>query len=174
MKKLKLLTFISTKHLILLVVFVAYCLGPFTSYDTRSSNQTVVYINFSLPSTQKRMYVVKDGKVVYSTYVAHGSGSGRGIYPTTFSNAPNSHASSLGRYIAGSTYKGSNGPSRRLYGVSKSNSNVYSRSIVIHGAVYIGNGRIGTSWGCLAVPFKDLNTILFYTQPGTIIIVYKQ
>jgi L,D-transpeptidase catalytic domain len=158
------------------LLFIAFLVVPYIAYSTSSlslNKQIVVYINFNLPSTQKRMFVVKQGKIVFSTYVAHGSGSGRGIYAKTFSNQPNSRASSLGTYKTGVVYKGHNGPSRYLYGLSSTNSNVFRRQIVIHGASYIGNGKIGNSWGCFAVPFKDLNTVLYYTQPGTTIIAYK-
>lgn len=166
----------------ILKYLVSLCIGIIVGYyaaatcdqieQVHYNNQTVVYINFKLPSTQKRLFIVSNGKTVFSTYVTHGAGSGRGVYARTFSNAPNSHATSLGHYRTGNLYQGAHGLSRKLYGLDNTNSNTYSRQIVIHAAPYIGNGRIGTSWGCFAVSQKDLNTVLRYTPSGTLIIAY--
>ena len=48
-------------------------------------------IDFTIPSTQNRMFVIDliNGKLLYQTLVAHGVGSGF-IIPTKFSNKPGS------------------------------------------------------------------------------------
>src|SRR5260221_423717 len=153
-----------------LIVLYLSCLAVYNTDLLLNKQSVVIYIDFSKPSTEKRLVIKQNGREVYRTWVTHGSGSGRGVYTKTFSNAPNSHATSLGYYRAGNTYLGTHGLSRRLYGVSSTNSNAYSRQIVIHSASYIGHGRVGTSWGCFAVPVDALSTVLRYTQPGTLII----
>lgn len=132
-----------------------------------------IFIDFSLPSNQKRLYVVnKNKEIVYSTYVTHGAGSGKSLIPTKFSNTFNSHMSSLGVYKTLNTYVGKHGVSRQIAGLESTNNNALKRSVVIHSASYIGGGRVGTSWGCFAVPEASIEAILDYSKPGTLIIAY--
>lgn len=127
---------------------------------------TYIVVDFSLPSTEKRFFIYKNNKLVFSTYVAHGSGSGRGVYATSFSNRSGSHQSSLGTYRLGEFYYGKYGRSMRVDGLSKTNSNARSRAIVIHPAPYIGNGRTGNSWGCFAIPTGDVSKVFSLIKPG--------
>jgi hypothetical protein len=117
-------------------------------------------IDFSLPSTEKRFYTIdlKNHKVKYHTYVAHGRNTGQNT-ATAFSNIPHSNQSSLGFYVTGETYVGSKGYSLRLDGKEKSfNDNIRSRAVVIHAADYATEswikryGRLGRSHGCPALP----------------------
>ena len=71
-------------------------------------NQSIIAIvDFSQPSTQKRLYVLdmKNYKVLFNTLVAHGRNSGK-EWATYFSNKPSSFKSSPGFYITGQTYIG--------------------------------------------------------------------
>lgn len=111
--------------------------------------------------------------MLFSTYTAHGSGSGGGTYPTHFSNVEGSHASSLGTYKIGEVHYGKNGKGYRMHGLDKSNSRAYERYILVHGANYIGNGRSGTSWGCFAVPYKDLNMVMILLTKGDILVARR-
>lgn len=67
-------------------------------------------IDFSKPSTEKRLYVfdMKHRRMLYSSVVSHGKNSG-GNYATSFSNEYGSYKSSLGFYLTASTYQGRNG-----------------------------------------------------------------
>jgi hypothetical protein len=138
------------------------------------TNEYVVLIDFSLPSSQPRLIVVniKTNKVVLITYVAHGTGSG-GQYATHFSNIDGSHESSLGVYITLTTYYGHNGLSLKVRGIEDSNSNAYNRAILVHGANYIGNGKTGRSWGCFAVPKNISNQLIDIIKNGAIIFAYN-
>jgi hypothetical protein len=120
----------------------------------------VTIVDFSKPSTSKRMWIVdlKNKTLLLNTYVAHGQGSGANM-ATNFSNVAESHQSSLGFYIASETYLGKHGLSLKLDGQDKGiNDLARARAIVVHGAKYVSEdfikstGRLGRSFGCPAVP----------------------
>src|SRR5882762_11993916 len=77
-------------------------------------------IDYSKPSSQKRLFVLDmiDGKILFNTLVAHGKNSGL-EYAKNFSNAGESHKSSLGFFITMNTYTGGNGYSLKLQGCEK-------------------------------------------------------
>src|SRR5579872_6177935 len=95
--------------------------------------------DFSQASSKERMYVidVRNRKVLYRTFVAHGINSGE-EFASSFSNRMESCKSSLGFYVTSGTYTGSNGLSLRINGMDKGfNDNARKRAIVIHGAGYV-------------------------------------
>ena len=117
-------------------------------------------IDFTKESTQKRLWIidVKNQKLLLSSLVAHGEGSGENM-ATQFSNTAESHQSSLGFFVTQSIYFGKHGKSLVLDGLDNGiNSLAKSRSIVVHGAEYVSeefiklHGRLGRSYGCPAVP----------------------
>jgi hypothetical protein len=85
-----------------------------------SQDSILTIIDFSKSSREKRMHVVdlKSGRLLFNSVVAHGRNSGD-EYAQHFSNQPNSHKSSLGFYVTGGTYSGSNGYSMVLNGMEK-------------------------------------------------------
>ncbi len=137
-------------------------------------------IDFSLPSTQKRLWVLdmNSHEVLFHTYVAHGQGSGINK-ASQFSNRENSHQSSLGFYLTAETYMGKHGFSMRLDGLEKGfNSNARNRYIVMHPADYATSqfihktGRLGRSWGCPAVPPKFSKQIIQTIKGKSCFFVY--
>ncbi len=121
--------------------------------------KTLTVIDFSRPSTEKRMWVfdVASRALLYEELVAHGQGSG-GNLATQFSNDPESHQSSLGLFKIEDSYIGKNGYSLRLDGLDEGfNDRAKERAIVVHGAAYVSaemakkQGRLGRSWGCPAL-----------------------
>ena len=133
----------------------------FDANKPRFKNQAYIAIcDFAKHSRLKRFYVVDMQTGAVKAYaVAHGRGSDLnddGI-ATRFSNSDGSGASSIGYYRTDTTYFGKHGISLRIDGLSSTNSNVRSRTIVIHGATYsepayiAGVGRAGRSLGCFAV-----------------------
>lgn len=138
-------------------------------------------VDFSLPSTQKRLFVIdlENYKLLFNTYVAHGRNSGK-EYANHFSNSPESHMSSLGFYVTLSTYYGDNGLSLRLEGEEKGiNDNAESRAIVIHPADYVSEktvkslGYLGRSYGCPALPKKVAAPIIKTIKDGSCFFVYS-
>lgn len=130
--------------------------------------------DFSQSSRQKRFYLIdiNNNKIILNTYVAHGRNSG-GEYATRFSNSPASRESSLGFYVTKNTYRGEHGLSLRVEGLEPGfNDRAYRRAIVIHGADYIGDGSIGRSYGCPAVPLKEIKTIVNILKGGSCLFIY--
>jgi hypothetical protein len=120
---------------------------------------TLTVIDYSRPSTEKRLWVfdLRTRELLFEELVAHGSGSGENI-AQTFSNDAESHQSSLGLFRTEDTYVGRNGYSLRLRGLDAGfNDHAYDRAIVMHGAPYVSDalaraqGRLGRSWGCPAL-----------------------
>ncbi|MDO4165712.1 MAG: murein L,D-transpeptidase catalytic domain family protein [Bacteroides sp.] len=139
-------------------------------------------IDFSLPSTQKRLFVfdMKQRTLLYSSVVAHGKNSGE-VYATSFSNEYGSYKSSLGFYLTESTYQGKNGYSLVLNGLEKGiNDRARERAIVMHGAAYANptvadrGGRLGRSFGCPAVPTNLSRPIIDAIKGGSVMYIYAE
>ncbi len=139
-------------------------------------------VDFSRPSSQKRLFVIdlKNFKVLFNTYVAHGQGSGK-VMATQFSNVPESYQSSLGFYTTSSTYNGKNGYSMHLEGMENGiNDKAEERAIVMHGARYVNEnliharGFIGRSWGCPAVSEKLNKPIIDKIKNGSCLFIYSE
>lgn len=144
------------------------------------NNSIISIIDFSLPSNQKRLFVLdlKNYKVLFNTLVAHGRNTGREV-ATSFSNQNQSYKSSPGFYMTRETYEGKNGYSLKLEGLERGiNDNAFERGIVIHGAAYVCNeyvnsqGYIGRSQGCPAVPVEINRPIINTIKNGTCLFVY--
>lgn len=145
-------------------------------------SKTIVIIDFSKPSIQKRFYVVDlwRKKIVFETYVAHGKGSGEN-YATEFSNENESHKSSLGFYKTTHTYFGKHGYSLRLKGLEKGiNDNAETRAIVVHGAKYVSerfiqkNDRLGRSYGCPALPLEITKEVIDEIKNGVCVYIHAE
>jgi hypothetical protein len=145
-----------------------------------TETEVISVCDFSLPSTENRLWVIDlaKRKVLFNTYVAHGEGSGDDS-ANSFSNAFNSHKSSLGFYVTGDIYQGEHGTSLRLNGMDVGfNDAAYDRGVVVHGADYVGNkfvashNRLGRSWGCPAVPTALYKPIIDVIKYGTCLFIY--
>ncbi|MGB7785539.1 MAG: murein L,D-transpeptidase catalytic domain family protein [Salinimicrobium sp.] len=150
--------------------------------ENKIQNELLTIVDFNLPSTQKRMWILDmtTKKVLFNTYVAHGQGTG-GNMATKFSNTSNSHQSSLGFYVTAETYHGKNGLSLFIDGMEKGfNSNARNRYVVIHGADYAtegfikNRGRLGRSYGCPAVPTKLSKEIINTIKGNSVLFIYKE
>jgi L,D-transpeptidase catalytic domain len=137
-------------------------------------------IDYSLPSTKKRLWVLdlEKGEVLFHELVAHGSGSGDN-YATRFSNVQDSRQTSLGLFRTGGTYQGGNGYSLKLQGLDEGlNDRAEARHIVMHGAWYVNpdqirtQGRIGRSWGCPAVAAEKAHAVIDTIKGGSFVFSY--
>lgn len=137
-------------------------------------------VDFSLPSTQKRLFVIdmQNGRLLFNTLVAHGRNSGT-VMATRFSNRTNSYMSSLGFYVTGDPFIGSHGYSLALQGVERGwNDRAFARRIIMHPADYVSQehidhcGYLGRSEGCPAIP-ETLNTpIIDEIKGGSCLFLY--
>jgi hypothetical protein len=159
-------------------------LKGFTSLKSmgKINNDSIISIvDFTLSSAKKRLFVIdlKNYKILFNTYVAHGRNSGE-EYAKEFSNNPRSNKSSLGFYVTKETYKGEHGFSLHLEGEEKGiNDNAYSRAIVMHCANYVNEnyirsqGFIGRSLGCPALPQKIYKPVINKIKNGTCLFIYS-
>jgi hypothetical protein len=133
-------------------------------FEYKSKNQIqgnmIVIVDFSIPSTQKRLWVIDfaANKILYNCLVTHGKGTGDAI-AYSFSNELHSNKSSLGFYATAETYSGKHGLSLKLDGLQYGlNHKARERGIVMHGADYASDlfikkhGFLGRSLGCPAIP----------------------
>ena len=143
-------------------------------------NNLLTIIDYSKPSSQKRLYVLdmNSGNILFNTWVAHGRNSGYN-YATEFSNDEESHKTSLGFYITQNTYTGINGYSLKLKGCEKGiNDKATERAIVFHGAEYVSesfireHGYLGRSYGCPAIPLMISKKIIDKIKNGTCMFLY--
>lgn len=116
-------------------------------------------IDYSLPSTSKRMWVfdLASQKLLFHELVSHGRNSGEDM-AEFFSNEEGTLMTSLGAFVTGTTYTGKNGYSLKLRGMDPGiNDQAEARTLVVHGAPYVSDdfarrfGRLGRSHGCPAV-----------------------
>jgi hypothetical protein len=150
------------------------------SYFNLTNKKVITIIDFSKPSTEKRLFIIdiENRKLLFQTFVAHGKNSGL-IKPTKFSNRIGSNQSSLGFYRTAGTYTGKHGYSLMLDGLEKDiNDNARKRAIVIHGAKYVSNefikknNRLGRSWGCPAVSDEISKEIIDLIKDGSCLYIY--
>ena len=140
-------------------------------------------IDMSRHSGRNRFFVydLEQQSVVYSALVAHGSCNERFLDRGRFSNLNNSGCSSLGKYKVGAFYNGSYGASFRLHGLDKSNSNAFSRGVVIHGYDCVPNEEIYprvlcSSLGCPMVSydfFDRLSKIIQKSERPILLWIYR-
>ena len=145
-----------------------------------ANTDVLTIIDFSLPSTKKRLFVIDmlNGRLLFHTLVAHGRNSGK-LIATKFSNRNNSYMSSLGFYLTGQPFTGRHGYSLRLEGMEKGwNDHVLQRAIIMHPAYYVSEryilqcGYLGRSEGCPAIPENLHTAIIDQIKGGSCLFVY--
>ncbi|MGO1243769.1 MULTISPECIES: murein L,D-transpeptidase catalytic domain family protein [Sphingobacterium] len=145
-----------------------------------SKKNILTVIDFTLPSSEKRMVVIDmdNQKVLFHNIVSHGKNSGE-KYATSFSNKHGSLQSSLGFFFTEGTYQGGNGYSLILNGLEKGiNDQAKARAVVIHGADYCSEsfikstGRLGRSYGCPALPRALTKPIINTIKNGSLVYIY--
>lgn len=140
----------------------------------------ITIIDYTLPSSAPRMWVIDltNNRVLLHLHVAQGKNSGL-LYATKFSDQINSDETSLGLFLTGKPFQGSDGYSLRLIGLEPGfNDNAMQRDIVIHGATYVSQSfmdqyhRIGRSWGCPAVNPKEVSPLIHLIKNGSLVFSY--
>jgi hypothetical protein len=144
------------------------------------SPSTLTVIDYSLPSTEPRLWVydLGSGTLLFRELVAHGRNTGENM-AERFSDTRDSRQSSLGLFVTGDTYVGSNGYSLRLDGLEPGfNGHARERAIVMHGAPYVDaataarQGRLGRSWGCPALREAVARDVIDTIRGGGVIFSY--
>jgi hypothetical protein len=124
------------------------------------------------------VFDLRTGEVRFRELVAHGKGTGENL-AEHFSDAMDSHQSSLGLFVTRDTYMGNNGYSLRLDGLEPGfNSRARERAIVMHGAAYVDatvaarQGRLGRSWGCPAMREAIARDVIDLVRGGGVLFSY--
>jgi hypothetical protein len=145
-----------------------------------SDKNILTIIDFRLSSTKERFWSIDlaEKKVLFHSLVAHGRRSGE-EFAKKFSNTLESHMSSFGFYVTGSTYTGKHGLSLYLDGMDAGyNSNARTRAIVMHSADYVNKefinqfGRLGRSLGCPAIPAENHEEVINTLMDKTCLFIY--
>jgi hypothetical protein len=150
--------------------------------EGRLRNPVLTLIDYSLPSSQRRLWVLEPDsrRVLFQEYVAHGSGSSdpeRPEWAVRFGNEVGSLRSSLGAFLTGETYDGMHGRSLRLVGLERGrNDRAEERRIVIHPAEYMthafrlrSGGWVGRSFGCPALDPEVAPRIIERIRSGSVL-----
>lgn len=149
-------------------------------YRSKNIKHILTIIDFSKPSTERRLWVIDlhKQKVLYNTWVTHGKNSGH-IKANSFSNKPGSLKSSLGVFLTGKPYIGSVGYALHLTGLESGfNDNAYRRSVVVHGAWYANPnvlskyGQLGRSFGCPAVSDTIAKSLINTIKDRALVFAY--
>jgi hypothetical protein len=144
-----------------------------------TNTQYLTIVDLSQASRKKRFYLLdmQNNELVLNTFVAHGKNSGIDE-AERFSNQPNSEESSLGFYVTKTTYSGKHGTSLRLSGLEDGfNDNAEARGIVVHGAPYVNESRVNSSYmgrsqGCPALPENEYAKVISLIKGGSVLFVY--
>lgn len=150
--------------------------------NSKYNQEIAFFIDMKIPSGKNRFFVydLKKEVVIDQGLVAHGSGSETGIQgKLKFSNTNNSLATSLGKYYIGNSYVGKFGKAYRLYGLDKTNSNAFDRSVVLHKYFDVPYeeqaGYICNSYGCPMVNekyFKRIEKIIDNSKTNILLVIY--
>ncbi len=155
------------------------------AYKAGKTEKTVyTIIDFSMPSTEKRMFIMDlaSGELLFNELVTHGAKSG-GNTPSKFSNNNGSHQSSIGLAKTAETYQSSKfgGTALRMDGLEKGyNDNMRERAIVMHQATYAtpeaiqanGGSRLGRSQGCPAMDPRVAGEVIQTIKNGSLVFSY--
>lgn len=147
--------------------------------DNNAADRLAV-IDFSLPSSEKRLWIfdLKKRQLLLNDFVAHGAKSGENV-ASNFSNINGSHQSSIGLFRSSESYRGKHGYSLRMDGLEPGfNDLARERAIVIHGADYVNpawinsQGRIGRSQGCPAVRPEITKQVVDSLKDGQLVFTW--
>lgn len=165
------------RHEVYELALEAYRCG---AIEGRFARPLLTVIDYSLPASEPRLWVIdlSEGRVLHHELVAHGEQSGENL-AVAFSNAPDSHQSSLGLFRTDEAYTGRFGYALRLSGLEPGfNDNARARAIVFHAdpdvsPTFIAQwGTIGRTWGCPALPPDVSKDVIDCIAGGSAVFAY--
>lgn len=154
------------------------------------NEQFCILIDMGLPSGTKRFFVwdFNQNKSTEKALVSHGCGKGAWANDGSrenpiFSNVPESHCSSYGKYKIGERGYSQWGINIKylLHGLDSTNNNALKRNIVLHSWEHVPNQEtfpkgIAESWGCPAVSndfMAELDALLKKSTKPTLLWVVQ-
>lgn len=160
-------------------------------YSTQKGLNTdmCVLVDMSIHSGKKRLFLwsFKGDSILKSAVCSHGTCDNLATYDADkspqFSNTPETHCSSLGKYKLGKRGWSSFGVNfnYKLHGLEKTNNNAYKRYIVFHSWGIIEDEEIyphklAESWGCPAVSnnfMKEIDGVIKQQSKSMLFWIYK-
>lgn len=140
-------------------------------------------VDMRLHSGKKRFFVydLVKNSVSFSGLVSHGSCKEGFLSEAKFSNTPKAGCSSMGKYKIGKSYHGQFGKSYKMHGLENTNSNAYSRAIVLHSFSCVPDEEIYpkvicNSLGCAGVSpsfFKKISVLIDRSDKPILLWIYK-
>ena len=154
--------------------------------QNKMDTTVAIFVDFSIPSGKYRMFVwdYTQTRIVKSVLCAHGSGNSSFVSDdkVVFSNVPESHYSSKGKYKIGSRGWSNWGihVNYKLHGLESTNNNAFKRIIVLHSYDMVEDAEIYpeelvNSWGCPMVSnnsMKYLDEVLKEAKQPVLLWVY--
>jgi hypothetical protein len=124
-------------------------LKKYTEQHTLNT-QFCFVINMAIHNGKPRFFIYNllADSIVNSGLVANGSCNETYLKNTSFSNIKGSNCSSFGKYRIGNKYIGQFGLAYKLHGLDSSNSNAFSRNIVLHSHSCVPNNSIYPNYIC--------------------------
>jgi hypothetical protein len=154
----------------------------FLKSQSKYNQELAFFIDMKMPPTKHRFFVcnLKTNTIIDQGLVAHGEGSATTIEnQLQFSNIVDSHATSLGKYEIGYSYKGTYGKSYKLYGLDTTNSNAFVRNIVLHSFKNMPTDEDQTTYyfslGCPMVSvafFERIEKIIDHSKQKILLTIY--
>lgn len=146
-------------------------------------NTSICFVaNTKLHSGKNRFFVynLSNYQLLQSGLMSHGSCNTNYLYNAKYSNEIGSGCSSLGKYKISYSYNGQFGKAYKLIGLDSSNSNAFSRFVVLHAYDCVPSEEtypspICNSLGCPMVSYSFLQKLSFFidTAQRPIILIMK-
>jgi hypothetical protein len=154
------------------------------------NTELCILIDMRVHSGKNRLYIYdfKTDSIISSGLCSHGCGSNPWAGDVTknapiFSNIPDSHLASLGKYKIGNRgySKWGINVNYKLHGLESTNSNALSRDIVLHSWQKIANHETFPNgspegWGCPAVSdeqMRIIDSLLQLSHENVLLWIYK-
>ncbi len=150
----------------------------------KAYNPSVCFIiDMSIESGKNRFFVYDLNKdsIIMSGLVTHGRCKQTWLTGRKYSNAVGCGCTSLGKYKVGEPYKGRFGLAYKLYGLEASNSNAYSRFVVLHSMQCVPESEvypypICQSDGCPTVSpgfLKNISSLMEGSRKPILLAIYQ-
>lgn len=157
------------------------------SKENKLDEQYAIFVDFSIASGKKRLFVVDLGlrKTIFSSLCCHGLGGGSGPEKPAYSNASGSYCSSLGKYHTGKRAYSKWGihVHYKLHGYEATNNNAYNRVVVLHSydpvpeqEIYPQSLPLGWSLGCPVISngcMRSIDSLLVKRQKELLLWIYN-
>ncbi|MEP6747465.1 MAG: murein L,D-transpeptidase catalytic domain-containing protein [Bacteroidota bacterium] len=147
------------------------------------NTQYCFLVDMSIESGKQRFFVcdMKTGSILITGLVTHGRCNQNWLAGRKYGNDIGCGCTSLGKYKVGNSYQGRFGLAYKLYGLDATNSNAYSRFVVLHSMQCVPEKEVQPypicqSDGCPTVSpgfLKELSSIINDSKQSLLLWIYE-